>query len=337
MKRNLISILFAITLLIPKINQATVIVSNGTGGGPWDDASTWSPSAPVCGDSIVILASDVVDIETQLNFAGCGSAMYISVFGTLDFNTNGMKLKLPCNSKVTIEIGGLLTSSGNGGGSNNRIDICVTEVWKKSNGDQPGFHVFYLPTPLPITLLSFEAELDNTSIVISWKTSTEKNNDFFTIERSKNGLSFEIIEEIPGSGNSNTLMDYQAYDDSPIMGTSYYRLKQTDFDGKFEYFNLIAVNFSQNKEGICNLHIYPNPCIGSCKVDLKDCPLENNQVNVELFDALGKKIVNRITPETNNNQNVSFHLNTSNNLAPGIYIIKSSANGNTKSSQVIVK
>jgi hypothetical protein len=191
-------------------------------------------------------------------------------------------------------------------------------------------------TPLPIELLNFTATVMGEDVQLNWITTTEINNDYFNVERSENGLNFESIGEIAGSGNSNALINYEFYDDSPVFGTSYYRLKQTDFDGKFEYFNIIAVNFNKDEDGICTLHVYPNPCVGSCVIDLKDCPLDNNQVNVELYDAFGKKIVNRITPKSKD-KDISFHLNSSNNLAPGVYIVKSTANGKSESSKIIVK
>lgn len=334
MKQILFYFIFPIIVLIPKINLATIVVSNGTGGGDWDTPGTWVPAGiPGCVDTISILAGDIVSITTQQDYSACPSPMTIEIYGTLLFPSNGPKFKLPCGSVVVGYPGGLISAPG--GDNSNKVFICADVVWESKDPDLSG--PFELKVdPLPIELTFFDAKIDNTSVVLFWETSAEINNDFFTLERSENGLDFETITEIPGSGNSNTTMNYETYDDSPVLGTSYYRLKQTDFDGKFEYFKLIAVNFDQNEDGLCTLHIYPNPCIGSCTVDLKDCPLENSQVNVELYDALGKKIVNRITPKSND-QAISFHLNTSNNLAPGVYIVKSSTNGNNQSSRVIVK
>ncbi|MBL4594688.1 MAG: T9SS type A sorting domain-containing protein [Flavobacteriales bacterium] len=320
--------------LLCNISFATIVTSNGTGGGAWSIDATWTPSVPACGDTITILAGDVITVETQLDYSACGSPMFITIDGTLDFNTNGQKLKLPCGSGIIVNVGGLVTSTGGGGGANNKIEICETEVWRTSDGDVAGYFVF--GAALPVTLISFEAEIDNTAVKLTWKTSAEINNDFFTIERSQNGLDFEEIGEIPGNGNSNATKEYDLFDDSPLMGTSYYRLKQTDFDGKFEYIDLLAVNFNQDDDGICTLHVYPNPCVGSCTIDLKDCPLADSQVNIELYDAFGKKIINRITPKSRD-QGISFHLNSANNLAPGVYIVRASANGKNQASKVIVK
>jgi hypothetical protein len=223
-----------------------------------------------------------------------------------------------------------LTTSYSNVTSSKFIDFTISEF------SEFWLHASVNNSPLPIELLDFTVLAHEDHIQLNWVTATEINNDYFNVERSENGLSFESIGEVAGSGNSNKQISYELFDDSPIIGTSYYRLKQTDFDGKFEYFKLIAVNFSMDEGGICTLHVYPNPCVGSCVIDLKDCPLENSQVNIELYDAFGKKIVNRITPKSKD-KDISFHLNSSNNLAPGVYIVRSTANGKNESSKVIVK
>jgi len=82
---------------------------------------------------------------------------------------------------------------------------------------------------------------DTTNIELYWVTSNEINNDYFTIEKSNDGINFEIVEIILGAGNSDILLEYSFVDKNPINGISYYRLKQTDFDGKFEYSDIISV------------------------------------------------------------------------------------------------
>ncbi len=192
------------------------------------------------------------------------------------------------------------------------------------------------PTALPVSLVNFTAEIDNTAVILKWSTSAEINNDFFTIQRSQNAFDFEDINHINGAGNSSVINNYETIDLSPFYGTSYYRLKQTDYNGKSEHVGLLAVNLEKNDDGICVLEVYPNPCVASCTIDLKDCPLDDSQVDVELYDALGKKIVNRITPKSKD-QDISFHLNSSNNLAPGVYIVRSTTNGKNQSKRVLVQ
>lgn len=94
---------------------------------------------------------------------------------------------------------------------------------------------------LPIELLTFNAEVKDNSVHIKWITSSETNNYFFTIERTSEGINFEVIAIVDGSGNSNQNKSYQYTDSKPKNGVCYYRLKQTDYDGNYTYSKLIAV------------------------------------------------------------------------------------------------
>ena len=111
-------------------------------------------------------------------------------------------------------------------------------------------------TPLPIELLSFDAVADGDQVRLTWTTATEINNDYFTIERSSDGINFEPILLHEGAGNSQTVIDYERFDVRPMLGENYYRLKQTDFDGKSETFETKLVIFEGEASGI---NIYPNP------------------------------------------------------------------------------
>jgi hypothetical protein len=108
---------------------------------------------------------------------------------------------------------------------------------------------------LPIKLLSFTAKIVNNSVVIEWITGEEENNDFFTIERSADGINYQPILHLPGAGNSISQLKYKAVDDQPVSKISYYRLRQTDYDGQFEYFAPVSVSFSIAEP----ITVYPNP------------------------------------------------------------------------------
>ena len=99
-------------------------------------------------------------------------------------------------------------------------------------------------SPLPIELLHFSAIAGEAGVSLKWSTATEINNDYFTIQRSIDGLNWEIINYMQGAGNSNRVISYEWDDKNPIQGISYYRLKQTDFDGQYEYFAPVAVEFN---------------------------------------------------------------------------------------------
>ena len=129
------------------------------------------------------------------------------------------------------------------------------------NGDEPAAGTFMV-----IELLSLTASEREDFNLIDWTTLSEKNNDYFTLERSSNGVDFRPITAMKGSGNSNIQRTYMYKDMNPMRGVSYYRLTRTDFDGTFKRSKVIAVrrHFSsyfqidpiQNeKEGIYQLNI----------------------------------------------------------------------------------
>lgn len=95
---------------------------------------------------------------------------------------------------------------------------------------------------LPIDLLEFNGYSKGITNYIYWVTSSETNNDYFTIERSRNAINWDIIGKVEGAGNSNVELSYHYQDDSFVNGINYYRLKQTDFDGNFTYSKLITIN-----------------------------------------------------------------------------------------------
>ncbi len=107
---------------------------------------------------------------------------------------------------------------------------------------------------LPIELISFKAILKNQIVDLKWQTATEINNDYFTVEKSKDGFVWITVAEQPGAGNSNTFLNYNDVDLNPFIGVSYYRLKQTDYNGDYAYSNAISINNSEE-----SINIYPNP------------------------------------------------------------------------------
>ncbi|MFC2111619.1 lamin tail domain-containing protein, partial [Bacteroidota bacterium] len=113
---------------------------------------------------------------------------------------------------------------------------------------------------LPIELLKFEAKYNGKSVDLSWSTATETNNDYFTIERSTDAVNYKIAGNLKGAGNSNSILNYDYNDDTSLSGTVYYRLKQTDYDGKFEYFPPVAVRITSAVENQISINSFgPNP------------------------------------------------------------------------------
>jgi len=111
---------------------------------------------------------------------------------------------------------------------------------------------------LPITLTHFDARpINEQQVKVEWATAEEIGNSFFSVERSSDGTNFTTIAQMDGAGNSNEFREYSYIDYDPLPGQSYYRLKQTDFNGNFSYSALARV-FINDLKGE-NTSLYPNP------------------------------------------------------------------------------
>ncbi len=141
--------------------------------------------------------------------------------------------------------------------------------------------------PLPVELLFFNGTADDGVVKLDWATATEIDNDFFEIQRSSDGSEFEVIGEVDGNGNSDILIEYDFIDNRPHQGDNFYRLKQVDFDGSFEYSDVIRVE--NELDGIAfNINIYPNPVDGEeFTIDVQT-PNLNAPVDLVMLDATGK-------------------------------------------------
>lgn len=163
---------------------------------------------------------------------------------------------------------GSLTNFGCTSGSGGTVTVTITgatagqTIYVAIDGNAGANCTFDISAtntvPLPVKLTHFDALYNKHSnnVDINWITESEINNDYFTIEKSVDGKNFEVVGIVDGAGNTSSVKSYQAIDEKPIIGTSYYRLKQTDFDGQFEYSNLVPVKIEGT---ITNPTVYPNP------------------------------------------------------------------------------
>ncbi|MFP4289584.1 MAG: T9SS type A sorting domain-containing protein [Bacteroidales bacterium] len=164
---------------------------------------------------------------------------------------------------------------------------------------------------LPVSLLSFEAKMKNQVVYIEWITASEINNHFFTVEKSANGIHFSDLVKVTGAGTTSSAMYYDATDKNPLRGTTYYRLKQTDFDGSYKYSDIIAVS-NNNPIDSDAFRIYPNPA-GSDNINI--AASGEKDVNFNIFDLTGKKVYSGTAyAMTINNINIEM-------LAKGLYTV----------------
>lgn len=141
------------------------------------------------------------------------------------------------------------------------------------------------PCVLPVELVLFEAVYKNEIVELSWSTASEMNNDFFTIERSSNLEDWTFIDQVKGVGNTTYTTNYSAIDKRPLTGVNYYRLKQTDINGAFEYFNIRAVTVDK-----FDIQIYPNPAINEITINAD----WDNIQEYAILDRLGKSVTSII-------------------------------------------
>jgi hypothetical protein len=113
---------------------------------------------------------------------------------------------------------------------------------------------------LPIELLNFTAALNETEVDLKWSTASELNNDYFTVEKTIDLLNYEPVAIVDGTGNSTHLLTYSIADAKPFKGLSYYRLKQTDFNGAETYSKVVSVSVDLSTD---HFIVYPNPVIGT--------------------------------------------------------------------------
>ena len=105
-----------------------------------------------------------------------------------------------------------------------------------------------VPVHLPIELLYFKGSEYNSDNILHWSTASENNNDYFTIEKTKDGIDWEVVNREHGAGNSSNQLYYSSVDENIESIINYYRLKQTDYDGKFKYSEIISIDNRDNKD-----------------------------------------------------------------------------------------
>lgn len=202
-------------------------------------------------------------------------------------------------------------------GTANRADEIITYTTSFS-----GTTCVNCMSVLPVELTAFRVSLENSSVACEWWTETELNNDYFTIERSLDGIHFEPIAYMKGAGTSTEPLRYKIYDYDPYFdAVSYYRLSQTDLNGLTRFHDIRSIK----AKSIHELAIFPNPSNGTVRItgDYKTL-LES-----KLFDTSGREINLEAVSAENNEIIVS-------SLPVGVYTLVYFDNEETISERIIV-
>ncbi|NBW34546.1 MAG: T9SS C-terminal target domain-containing protein [Cytophagia bacterium] len=172
--------------------------------------------------------------------------------------------------------------------------------------------------PLPVDLIAFVGKNINGFNKIEWKTASELNNDYFELERSATGETFSTITRVSGRGTVNELSSYNFLDEEPMIGNNYYRLKQVDFDGKFEYSHIILVK-NESAGGVFNISVFPNPLSKGTLLNIRSIKDNELDAKVSVRDLTGRVLTSYTVGADNF---VERTVDTSSWSGAGIYIVE---------------
>lgn len=141
---------------------------------------------------------------------------------------------------------------------------------------------------LPVTWLSFTGEPLDDHNLLEWSTAGEEDAASFDIERSSDGRTFSAIGNVAAAGTTTTIRRYRFYDRLPIEGVNYYRLKQKDHDGRFDYSQVILIR----RSGLVMVSIFPNPAKRELQIRLNG-PADNGLVKTDIIDMQGRVVATR--------------------------------------------
>ncbi len=252
-----------------------------------------------------------------------GTGIQIEIYETADCNTftsvsNCWNPFSEVNGAVTatgLTIGQdyYMMIDGNGG------DICDFIIGA-SNG----------VVVLPITLTNFDVNCNNGLPELNWTTSSETNNDYFIIQRSEDGKTFEDIEIVNGAGNSAIELNYSLIDDASLNEISYYRLKQVDFDGKFAYSHIVASSCYDMNSSAAS--IYPNPAQNNLTFTYTNSNKFKSNLQVFITNAIGEIVLKRsFKSETYLKENINIE-----RLSNGIYNVMFTSNSTQEIHKLII-
>ena len=192
-----------------------------------------------------------------------------------------------------------------------------------------------IQTPLPVELLEFDANINGDKVDINWVTSSEINNDYFTVEKSINAKDWEEILIVGGAGNSNELREYFDVDYKPFEGLSYYRLKQTDFNGDYKYFNIVPVKYDKNNTGEGAISLLPNPVNTGETIRIEFQNIVESELFLVIRDVQGKDVYSKIFINIEDGMLVGVPIDSS--IPKGVYLVIATSENQMYSQKLVIK
>ncbi len=177
---------------------------------------------------------------------------------------------------------------------------------------------------LPVTFGLFTAQKLHHGVKLNWTTEQEFNSSHFIIERSADGRTWQPIATIVAAGNSNNHLSYTAFDNLPLTGTGYYRMKQVDKDGRFQVSIVRSVHFDLGY----SVHMAPNPAKNMVTITMHK--MSSSISSIQVFDAAATLV---LTEKTNQS---TIHINTT-RFARGLYFIKITNAGQVATQKLLLQ
>lgn len=200
-----------------------------------------------------------------------------------------------------------------------------------NGGANDGWASTYRPMgPLPVSLLSFTVQKINQSEgLLKWSTTSEINSSYFDIERSFDALNFEKIGRVEAAGNSSQTVNYNFTDINPVKGFNYYRLKQTDIDGRFVFTptRMLRFDFIEN----INIKYYPNPTNGNLNIAILNSNYTEQKI-ITLSNSAGA-VVSQIKVVSNNKEIIPLNFK---GLPKGVYFIQIKSERINSTRQIVI-
>jgi len=337
----LIKALSLLIFLFANVSSLAQTTYFTTKSGLWDDNDIWNngdtngvggPWAGPGGVENIIQDGDTLYIDDDIvvdyneNDELKKYDVVIIIDANLDFQ--GGQLNLSDNTVISVTENGSVTSSG--GGSSDKIKFGNGQAqWDGGNPDLigPGTLDQNSNGALPIELSLFDVKQNEHGVEIIWVTATEENNDYFTLEKSRDGKNFKVLTIIEGAGNSFDPLSYSYVDKNPYYGQSYYRLTQTDYDGTSETFSPAGIYLS----GLSEVNVFPNPVNRGESLTINHTAEEGEKVLVKLYNTTGVVILNK---EIDSGQ---FTIQIDAELEKGLYVLKVKSGTNQFIKRLLVK
>ena len=316
--KQIYTIIAIVFISFSAVAQTKPLITFSVTSGDWSVASNWTPNrVPQHGDSIVIPQNKAVVFDKNDTLAN----VYIKVTGTIT-----MKQKMRLNASSVVELastGKIIALNSNRGNEtisiggvmkydqNAATTIIGIGFASSSSGISPnGFNL----STLPVLFNSFYATKNNNNVVLNWSTAMEHNNKNFEVQRSFDGSNWTVIAIMLGAGNSNNLQQYSYTDKNMTASVAYYRIRQVDIDGKYEYSTVKTIRAN---ETTATAKIYA----GGNTVNIEFNQEVKNPVTVRIIDMNGRVIAQK------NNQQTSYRLTINiNDHITGMYIVQLSDN-----------